>query len=153
MGAKAVWVTSELGSFLAAFNRSARLGLVFGDGVTLEIFGGRDYLPRPDGVFISFARLGSSQPPDGSLTAVPELVIEVGSPSDKAADVQRKVRRYLQVGVDLVWVVYPDTREVHVFRQDGTSGTIRPPQSLDGENILPGFSHPVADFFPAPVSE
>ena len=153
MGAKAVWVTSELGSFLAAFNRSARLGLVFGDGVPLEIFGDRDYVPRPDGVFISFTRLGSNQPPDGTLTVVPELVIEVISPSDNAYKVQRKLRRYLHAGVDVVWVVYPETRTVHVFRRDGSSTTVEPPMSLDGGNILPGFSHPVADFFPAPVPE
>lgn len=152
-GAKAVWVTTELALFIGAFNRIARLGLLFTDGVTLEIFGGRDYLPRPDGLFISFGRLGSTQPPDGTLTAVPELVVEVVSPSDKAGDVDRKIRRYLHAGVDMVWVAYPDTRAVHVFRRDGTSARVEPPQSLDGENILPGFSHPVADFFPAPVPE
>ena len=153
MSAKAVWVTTELGWFVAAFNRVARLGLFFTDGVQLEIFGGRYYLPRPDGIFISFGRLGSTRPPEGTLTAVPELVIEVVSPSDKAGDVDRKVRRYLQAGVDMVWVAYPDTRSVHVFRRDGSSTPVTPPMSLEGENILPGFSQPVADFFPAPVAE
>ncbi len=153
MGADAVWVSGRFYKFVEAFADPAGLGLVFPDGLPLEIFGGRDYIPRPDGAYISFAKLGSTRPPEGSLRVAPELVIEVVSPSDNAYQVERKVRRYLEAGVEMVWVAYPESRSVHVFRRDGSSSVVRPPMSLDGEAILPGFSRPVADFFPAPVAE
>lgn len=150
MGAKAVWVAGKFYKHLDAFNDETGGGVVFPDGVSLEIFGGRDYLPRPDGVYISLARLGSKQPPDGTLTSPPELVIEVVSPSDNAYEVERKVRRYLQAGVDRVWVAYPDARSVHTYGPSGASQVLEPPMSIEDEAILPGFSRPVADFFPLP---
>ena len=153
MGMESAWVATQFATRLTMFNMEHRLGTVVGDNTPLEIFGERDSVPKPDGLFVSAERHPSRAPVIGSLRVPPELVIEVVSPSDNAYHVERKVWRYLEAGVEMVWVAYPDTRSVHVFRRDGSSSVVRPPMSLDGEAILPGFSQPVADFFPAPVTE
>ena len=149
MGMEAAWVSATFYKFIAIWNDAARLGLAVADGAPLQIFGDH-YAPKPDGLYISKVRLPSARPPVGTLTVPPELVIEVVSPSDNAYAVNRKVRRYLEVGIDLVWVAYPETRSVHVFRADGTTAVVAPPGELSGESILPGFSRPVSDFFPDP---
>ena len=153
MGMEAAWVATQFATRLTNFNNEHRLGTVVGDNTPLQIFGERQTIPRPDGLFVSVERHPSRAPVVGALRVTPELVIEVVSPSDNAAELMTKVLRYLDAGVDMVWVVYPESRSVHVIRADLTGNVIRPPMNLDGGNILPGFSHPVADFFPAPVPE
>ena len=149
MSADAVWVSSQFSARLIVFNDTARLGLVFGDGLPLEIFPLRPkYMPRPDGAYISYERLGQRTPPDDAITVAPELVIEVISTHEKANEIEGKVREYLRAGVNLVWVAYPDYASIHVFRADGSAAVLTPPAELSGEDILPGFSIPVARLFP-----
>lgn len=46
----------------------------------------------------------------------------------------------------LVWVVDPRRRHVRIYRTDGSETTIGEGDWLDGEEVLPGFSCPVATF-------
>jgi Uma2 family endonuclease len=149
MGSDAVWISGRFMMKLGVFNESADLGLVYPDGATVAIFPLRPrHGPRPDGAFISYARLGRRTPPRGALTVAPELIIEVVSTHDNANDLEGRVRDYLAAGVDLVWVAYPEQRVIHVYRRDGTSAVIAEPGDLSGEGILPGFSVPVSQLFP-----
>jgi hypothetical protein len=60
-----------------------------------------------------------------------------------------KALRYLGGGSRLVWVVWPDAQQVDVWHSGDRqpSITLGISDSLDGEDVLPGFSHPVADLF------
>jgi Uma2 family endonuclease len=58
--------------------------------------------------------------PDDYFTAAPGLAVEVVCPAESASDLERKVQTLLAAGGQQVWVVYPDTRSVHVFLRDGT---------------------------------
>ena len=63
-----------------------------------------------------------------------------------------KAHRYLQAGTRLVWVLYPQWNEVDVWWQGEhgpESQTLKAGQQLDRRDVLPGFSHPVAQCFPA----
>jgi Uma2 family endonuclease len=55
-------------------------------------------------------------PPIGFLPQAPLLAIEVVSPSNTAADLERKVEQYLGAGTLEVWLLYPDTRRLYVYR-------------------------------------
>jgi Uma2 family endonuclease len=59
--------------------------------------------------------------------------------------VQQKVRDYLEAGTRLVWVVAPRARTVTVYRPDGSARLVREPESLDGEDVVPGLAIPLAD--------
>jgi Uma2 family endonuclease len=50
--------------------------------------------------------------------------------------------------VRLIWVVYPDTRTVHVNRLDGSVAVLREADELSGEEVLPGFTCRIAELFP-----
>jgi Uma2 family endonuclease len=79
----------------------------------------------------------------------PELAVEVASPDQDAGAMAAKALRYLQGGTRLVWVVWPDRQQVDVWLPGDAkpSATLRSGDVLDGEDVIPGFSHPVADIF------
>ena len=60
-----------------------------------------------------------------------------------------KVEEYLAAGVQLVWVVYPQSRTVTAYRPDRTV-VFRTDDTITAEPVLPDFSRPVADLFPVP---
>jgi Uma2 family endonuclease len=72
----------------------------------------------------------------------------VVSPNDKADEVDKKIEMLLKVGVLLIWIVNPDVRTVRVIRGDGSAAILREPDQLSGEDIIPGFTCPVASIFP-----
>ena len=82
-----------------------------------------------------------------SFPIAPDLAVEVLSPSDRMADAMSKVTMYLQAGVRLVWLIDPATLTVTIFRQDAAPKMVSEGDTLDGGDVLPGFSVPVAEIF------
>ena len=64
------------------------------------------------------------------------------------ADALAKIAMYLQAGTLLVWLVNPATRTVVVFPSEMNPVTLSESDALDGGDVLPGFSVPVAEIFP-----
>jgi Uma2 family endonuclease len=102
-------------------------------------------IPRADSGFISRDRLPS--PERGYLHVVPEILVEVVSPHDTVEELDAKVREYLGVGAELVWVAKPDSRSVEVYRRDGTRAYLSQDDELTGEHVLPEFRVPVSQLF------
>jgi hypothetical protein len=71
------------------------------------------------------------------------IVCENASRGDLAEELNAKVMEHLSGGA-LVWVLYPRTREVHVFAADGSVRVLRGGDALDGGDVLPGFRLPLA---------
>lgn len=86
-------------------------GFEFPSGDTLE----------PDVTFISAARFAAGPRPKlgGFLRIVPDLVVEVLSPSTARRDRIDKKKAYAQCGVDEYWLVDPRRREVTIFAREG----------------------------------
>ena len=80
---------------------------------------------------------------------VPDIVIEVVSPHDLAEVVDERITDFLLAGVPLIWVVYPLTRHIVIYRSDGSGGWIGQDGVLSGENVLSGFTCPLRELFPA----
>jgi Uma2 family endonuclease len=144
--------SSEIGATFVAeiggFARRNGLGKAYGADLGLQIFPGRPRrIPRADCVFVSHERLTGIAPEAPYLTVTPSLLVEVVSPSERAARTDRKVQEYIEAGVLLVWVVYPETERVMVYRADGTTELVPRDGVLQGENVLPGFALPLKDLF------
>ena len=75
----------------------------------------------------------------------PDLVVEVVSPGDRPGDVQAKVSDWLTAGSRLVWVIDPARQRAVVYREDGSVDLLADHDALNGEQVLPGFSCPLAD--------
>ena len=76
--------------------------------------------------------------------------VEIVSPSDRAREIRDKVDDYLRAGTRLVWVVYPSTRSVAVYRADAetkgkplqTTSKLGEPAALPGEGPFDVFVKP-----------
>jgi len=110
----------------------------------------RDTELAPDVAFVRADRLPSRTSPDytRALRLAPDLAVEVVSPSQSRRDLAVKARLYLSFGTRLVWVVLPKQRQVDVFRLGSNEpSTLGVDDTLDGEDVVPGFSYPVAALF------
>jgi Uma2 family endonuclease len=77
----------------------------------------------------------------------PRLAVEVLSPHDKAARVTAKIVDYLTHGVACIWLIDPEERTVTVWRPDHSPLLVKGDEQITLEEVLPGFSCKVADFF------
>jgi Uma2 family endonuclease len=116
-------------------------------GFVLALPGDPERVRAPDIAFVSTGRLPGGRLPQDFIRGAPDLAVEVLSPSDTGADVQRKLRDYLEGGGRLVWVIAPQARTVTVYRPDGSARLLREPEHLDGEDVLPGLRLPLAEMF------
>lgn len=139
----AAQVMLRVGGYIQAH----RLGRVYG-APGFRIGRDPDTVRAPDFAFVAKGRLPEEKSPSGYPNLAPDFLVEVVSPNDTAAEVQQKVEQWLQAGVQLVWVVYPDTRSIAVYRSTTDIQLLGPNATLDGGAVLPGFTCPVAELFP-----
>lgn len=83
----------------------------------------------------------------GIIPHMPDLAIEIKSPSDSYTAMREKASYYLQNGSRLVWLIYPERKVVEVYRAGEESELYTVEHVLDGGEVLPGFSLPVAQIF------
>jgi Uma2 family endonuclease len=143
------WVGANLVRRLGVHVEENQLGWVFGPDKGLQCFSDRPGLVRfPDVSLVRSGRMGRDQLDDGWLRIVPDLVVEVISPNDKASELDEKVELFLKAGVPLIWIVSPKVRTVRIIRGDGSTAILRDSEELSSEDIIPGFVCAVSSIFP-----
>jgi Uma2 family endonuclease len=152
MGTESSIIAMAIGSLLRVFVKSRRLGYVGGADCSYQCFPDHpEKIRKPDVSFIRTGRLPGEAIPKGHARIAPDLAVEVLSPGDLAYEVEEKVAEYLAGGVRLVWVVSPNTRSVRIHRpKDAKAGPVSvlsESDTIDGEDVLPGFRSAVAEFF------
>jgi Uma2 family endonuclease len=147
-------IAAYLITALVSFVKPRKLGRVTGaDGVYNLTPAGASLETAliPDVAFTRAGRLAplGSAEAQGIPHLAPDLVAEIVSPSQYRPEMAAKARLYLDSGVQLVWIIWPRAQQVDVWRpgSDAPIATLGLNDSLDGFDILPGFSHPLADLF------
>ncbi len=109
------------------------------------VFGppGRQRIYVPDLVYVAASKL----PIPRHLQAAPDLAVVVLSPDQHMPAFLDKIQFYLLYGVRLVWVIDPATATVVVQTPGEEARVLQTGDTLDGGEVLPGFSVPVADIF------
>jgi Uma2 family endonuclease len=74
-------------------------------------------------------------------------IVEIISPDDRWSEVNQKLQEYFAIGVRLVWVADPATRTVYAYRSLTEIRPFAENDMLTGDEVLPGFSVPVASLF------
>ncbi|HEX8565711.1 MAG TPA: Uma2 family endonuclease [Pyrinomonadaceae bacterium] len=138
-------VTQELSYFVTDFVKKNRLGVVVA-AETGFILTGKTFRGA-DSAFISNEKLAEFGYPEGFFPTAPDLAVEVASPGNSSEELIEKVDLYLAAGCRLVWVVYPKRKTVYVYRQTNVINILRESEVLEGGDVLPNFSLPLAELF------
>ena len=69
----------------------------------------------------------------------PDFVLELRSPGDTLASLQRKMEEYLENGARLGWLIDPIDRRVHIYRPSEAVVILDEPETVSGDPVLPGF--------------
>ena len=138
-------VAMDLALALGAHVRAAALGRVYAEA-GFKLASNPDTVRGPDVAFIRRDRIPDPEP-TGFAHFAPDLVVEVISPGDRPGEVLAKVADWLSAGTRLVWVLDPARRVARVYRADGTEQILTADESLDGGDVVPGFSCPLREIF------
>jgi Uma2 family endonuclease len=137
-------VAMNLATAIHTFVRAHRLGTVLAAETGFKLFTNPDTVRAPDVAFIRADRV-PTPPPRGFPAMAPDLAVEVLSPDDRPGEVLQKVADWLNAAVQLVWVVDPVRRVARVYRPDGADSQLTERDALEGEDVLPGLSIPLAE--------
>lgn len=141
-GAEHGYFAMNLGASLYLFASENQLGVVFAAETGFVLERNPDTVRALDTGFVRKARLPRSLT-GKYFPGAPDLAVEIVSPNDRADAVQDKVQGWLSHGTQLVWVVEPKSRTVTIYRPDGTANVLQADDTLDGEDVLPGFRFPL----------
>jgi len=153
VGYQEAYLAVLIATLLMNFVRERSLGIVLGADGMAKLAPG--LLRIPDVSFIPWERHPDRKVPKlPYVPFAPSLAVEVLSPSNTAKEMSRKLDDYFQTGVRLVWYVDPAKRTVEVFTALDHSTVLGADATLEGGEVLPGFTVPVARLFeelgPAP---
>lgn len=150
-GGQASKISLRLAAALLAFVDAHALGTVTGADGTYDLTRPGDTEETalvPDVAFVRADREPARNSPEYAKAwrLAPDLVAEVASPSQYRPEMAEKARRYLDAGVRLVWVIWPKDRQVDVWWPGASApaATLGEADALDGLDVLPGFSYPLA---------
>lgn len=104
---------------------------------------------RPDVAFVSAERWGLERraPRTAAWDVVPDLAVEIISPTNQTEEDMRKVQEYFRAGVRQVWMILPALEQVQVFPSPTESRILSRSDVLDAAPVVPGFRLVLADFF------
>lgn len=137
----AMLLAIEIGIFL----KQHSLGILIGaDGGHRLDFG---LVRMPDVAFLSKERLSHLKQRPAVVPFAPDLAVEVISPGNTDKEMDRKLHEYFDAGVKLVWYVYPETQTVLVYRGMNQVRELTIDDTLDGEDVLPGFTLSIREWF------
>ena len=144
-------IAGKLIHYFNAFVLPRDLGFVSGEAGMMRLLPGRIRLP--DVAFVSAERMAATADANVPVPRLaPDLAVEVLSESNTDAEIAQKLREYFASGTRLAWIIDRSPPTVAVYRAPGgpsfvldLDGTLD--GTLDGEDVLPGFTLPVADLF------
>lgn len=138
------FAANRLSMYASLYVVQNRLGACFAAETRFVIQRNPDTALAPDWAFISRERLPEHLR-EGFSHIVPDAVLEVRSPRDRRAEVEQKMRRWIDAGVRLAWELNPAAKTLTTYRPGAEPRTVSIDGLFDGEEVLPGFSLPLRD--------
>ena len=138
-------VAGKVAGLIWEFLERNPIGKVYGSDVGIAFPNGN--LRSPDVTYVSLEKLPGRRSPDTFGEVIPDLAVEVLSPSDSLKELGRKIGEFLENGVPLVWLVDPARETVTVYRSLSQIEQFGASDTITAEPVLPGFSVMVSRFF------
>lgn len=136
-------IRQRIATELRQFVESRNLGIVVEE---MDFRLGPDTVRNPDAAFVTAEHLRSIDADRSPAEGAPALAVEAISPSNRTQDTAKKIQQYLKAGCRSVWIVHPALRLVEIHVQAGAR-TVRQPELLKDESLLPGFSMSLSRVF------
>ena len=128
--------------------RANGLGTVYAAETGYQLASAPDHVRAPDVSFIGRERLERTGETDGYWPGAPDLAVEVVSPGDRRAEVEEKVRDWLDAGAGMVLVVdFHRGRTVRIHRPPSHVVDLTGDDVVDGGDVVPGWRLPVSEIF------
>lgn len=140
------YISANVLGFLGNYVRKNGVGCVYMTGTGFILARNPDTVRAPDAAFVQAKRL-ADQSATGFFDGAPDLAVEVISPSETVDEVESKVIDYLEAGSALVWLIYPRTQTVAIYRSLTDIEILTIEDTLDGGDLLPGFSVSLKEVF------
>jgi len=123
------------------------LGIMAGEAGFIRL--GENQVRAPDVTFIPWSEFPSGEVPKNEAfwSVAPGLIVEVLSPGNTDAEIDRKLREFFAVGCKLAWVIDPPTKTAKAYTSAKKFKQLDEGGTLDGGKVLPGFKLPLADVF------
>jgi Uma2 family endonuclease len=148
MGFHESWLAIIISGELYAYLKTHDVGMAGGEAGVMKIL--PDIGRAPDVSFIAWKSLPDGKPPprsDKVPAIVPDLAVEVLSASNTPREMARKRDEYFRAGVKLVWEIDPESRSANVFTGPNAVTPIPTDGTLDGGDLLPGFTLSLRELF------
>lgn len=135
----------QFGSLLHEYIRKRKLGVVVAE-VGFILATDPDTVRAPDLAFLRPEHIPTPDP-RGFWPGAPDLAVEVLSPDDRPGEMRLRIDEYLTSGVDAVIIVDPDLKSVELHRPSRAMLTLADANTLDLDDVLPGFHCRVGEMF------
>jgi Uma2 family endonuclease len=122
------------------WNRHTQLGQIFDSSSGFHLPNGADR--SPDVSWIGQDRWDTLTPEEksGFAPLCPDFVLELRSKHDSLESLQQKMQEYQENGAKLGWLIDRTRKKVEIYRPKKSVEVQNSPNSLSGEDILPGFT-------------
>ena len=137
----------ELAMHLGSYAKRHKLGVVVGADMGFVLQRDPDTVLSPDVAFIDVTRIPTGDAESKYLEGAPDLAVEIVSPSDRLAALDRKMRKYLDAGTRLGWVVNKQRETVTLYRKDTIPRVLTVDHYLSGEDVIPGFRMAIRELY------
>ncbi|MEL7078528.1 MAG: Uma2 family endonuclease [Cyanobacteria bacterium J06582_2] len=129
------------------WNSQSNLGVAFDSSTGFKL--SNNAVRSPDVTWVKLERWNelTAQQQDKYAPIDPDFVIELKSPSDDWQELQAKMTEYMNCDVKLGWLIDPEDKLVEIYRQGQDKEILNNPQTLSGEEILPGLTVNLTEIF------
>ncbi|MFS8803449.1 Uma2 family endonuclease [Synechococcus sp. R55.4] len=133
----------EIAGEVYVWNRQSGRGKSFDSSTGFSLPSGSDR--SPDLAWIPIEKWEALDPSvrQGFLPLCPDFVVEILSPTDSWIQTQAKMQEYMDNGCRLGWLLDPKVKRVMIYRQGQAPELVEDPETLSGEDVLPGFTLPI----------
>ncbi len=136
---------------LGIWNRQTKLGKAFDSSTIFVLPNGARRSPDVSWIRLERWNALTLKEKQGFPPIAPDFVIELVSPSDiknqRYEELQEKMQEYLDNGVRLGWLIEPSAKTVEIYRVGQQLEILNNPQTLSGEDVLPGFVLDLSEIF------
>ncbi len=130
---------SDLNYQLRSWSRKNKLGKTFDSSTGFKLPNGANRSPDASWVKMERWNALTEDEKEKYIPLCPDFVVELMSPSDTLEKTRAKMKEYMDNGASLGWLINRKQKQIEIYRRDRDVEILESPQTLSGEDVLPGF--------------